>query len=75
MDTVLLKSNAGPFEFTRRVRISHENGNEYLAPQTYRFGFENGFRTAVPKQVWEELEHEYVDRKNQIRYKDILIEL
>lgn len=70
METVNLRSMAGPIEFTRRVMIRHESGNEYLAPVTYRF--DNGLKSAVPLGVWEELENEFIDHKNGIRYRDVL---
>ena len=72
METVNLRSIGGPVEFTRRVMIRHESGNEYLAPVTYRFSLDNGLRGAVPLGAWEELENEFIDSKNGIRYRDIL---
>lgn len=74
MDTVLLKSR-GPVEFTRRTMIRHESGNQYLAPVTYRFTFENDFKNAVPKTIWEELREEYLDRKQGLRYSEFFLEL
>ena len=74
MDTVILrtKSGVGPFEFTRRTIIKHETGNEYLTPMTYRFNFDNNFKTAVPKHIWEDIAEEFVDRKEGKRFRDIL---
>ena len=74
MDTVTLRTKAGvgAFEFTRRDMIKHESGNEYLAPLTFKFNFDNNFKTAVPKHIWEDVSLQYVDAKNGIRYCDIL---
>lgn len=52
--------------------IKHESGNEYLAPLTFKFNFDNNFKTAVPKHIWEDVSTQYVDAKNGIRYCDIL---
>jgi len=55
--------------------IKHENGNEYLAPVTFKFNFDNNFKTAVPKHIWDDLSMQYVDAKHGIRYCDILLPL
>ena len=44
----------------------------YSTPVLYRFDFDNDFKTAVPKQVWEDVRNLFVDAKNNIRYGDIL---
>lgn len=76
MDTVTLKSRGGPFEFTvRGWKVHPESKKKYYDKTVYGFSFDNDFRATVPKQTWEEIENGWVDRKNQIRYKDILIEL
>lgn len=72
MGTVTLRSIAGPFEFTRRTMLRHENGNKYLAPATFRFSFENNFTTAVPLDVWDDLSEQFADSKLGVRYRDIL---
>lgn len=73
MGQILLRSRVGPVEFTRRVMIKHESGNQYLAPQTYRFDLDNGFKNTVPSQVWDELQNEFLDRKANLKYREALI--
>lgn len=75
-DTVTLKSRVGPFEFrVRQFKTHPESKKQYYANVLYEFNFDNSFKATVPKQEWTKLENEFVDRKNNIRYKDILIEL
>ncbi len=68
METVRLKSRmwAGSFEFRRRE--TNEKG--FLTPRVYRFTPDTV--TEVPKYVWEELEDEYIDRKENIKYRQAL---
>jgi hypothetical protein len=76
MDTVTLKTKrgVGTFEFRRQTTVYHPvTGKPYNVPVTYGFNFENNFRTAVPKQVWEEIKGARVD-KNTL-YSDILYPL
>jgi hypothetical protein len=75
MDTVILKTKrgVGSFEFRRETKVMHpETKKVYSKPVLYRFDFDNDFKTAVPKQVWEDVRELFVDSKNRIRYSDIL---
>lgn len=70
---VHLKSRVGPVSFKRRTMVKHESGNEYLAPVEYSFTFENGFQCDVPKDVWEELRGEWLDRTANLKYSEALL--
>jgi len=73
MDTVTLrtKRGIGTFEFRRQTTVYHPvTGKAHNVPVTYSFNFENNFRTAVPKQIWEDIKSMRVD-KNTL-YSDIL---
>jgi len=61
-------------EFTRRTKVEHERGTSYEM-RTYRFSFDNDFRQSVPREVWESLEHEWLDRTHGLKYGEALIEL
>lgn len=71
---VMLHSRVGPMQFTRRTKINHDRGFTYET-RVFDFTFENGFKAPVPVDVWQDLEHEYVDRKHNIQYKDAFEEL
>lgn len=74
MDTVTLKTKrgVGSFEFRRETRVVHpESRKAYSMPVTYSFNFDNGFKTAVPKQVWEDVKEKSLDQYGT-RYCDIL---
>lgn len=74
MDTVILKTKrgVGAFEFRQETKMVHpESKKVYSAPMTYSFNFDNNFRTAVPKQVWENIKEKSID-KFGTRFCDIL---
>lgn len=73
MDTVTLrtKRGVGTFEFRRQTTVYHPvTGKPHNVPVTYSFNFDNNFKTAVPKQVWEDIRGMMVDKDT--RYCDIL---
>lgn len=72
VDSVKLRSRVGTVRFTRRTLLKHETGNTYLAPVEYVFDPTNGFTAEVGRDVWEDLEHEYLDRTAGLRYCDAL---
>lgn len=74
MDTVLLKTKrgVGAFEFRQSTKVIHpESRKEHTIPVTYSFNFDNNFKAAVPKQVWETIKENRID-KFGTRYCDIL---
>lgn len=74
MDTVLLKTKrgVGTFEFRRETKMVHpESRKVYSMPVTYSFNFDNNFKTAVPKDVWEDIRDKRIDQYGT-RYSDIL---
>jgi hypothetical protein len=72
---VTLKSRVGPVSFKDTVRQIHPDGGVTYERQEFRFDFDNDFRAAVPREIWERIEGEYLDRKTGLRYADALIEL
>jgi hypothetical protein len=74
MDTVTLKTKrgVGSFEFRRETKMIHpESRKVYSKPVTYSFNFDNGFKSDVPKEVWESIKGLGID-KYGTRYCDIL---
>jgi len=77
MDAVILKTKrgVGSFEFRRETKVVHpESHKVYSKPVVYSFNFDNGFKTAVPIEVWEDVKSRRID-KNGTRYSDILYAL
>lgn len=77
MDAVFLKTKrgVGSFEFRRETKVVHpESHKVYSKPVTYSFNFDNGFSTAVPKEVWEDIQNRPID-KYGTRYSDVLYAL
>jgi hypothetical protein len=69
METVLLKSKYGSTGFKRRTKVQYERGFTYEMKE-YPFSFDNDFKCSVPKEIWDELEYEWFDRKFGLKYKD-----
>lgn len=72
---VTLKSRVGPVSFKDTVRTIHPNGSQSYERREFRFDFDNDFKASVPRETWERIEHEWLDQKNGLQYKDALIEL
>lgn len=75
MSTVKLFSRVGPVEFSHRPVFNTPFGPQYGEVKRFHFSFENGFRMEIPLEVWESIEHEFIDRKNRITYKEAFVEL
>ncbi len=77
METVTLKSRVGPYgPITRTVQLKNSEGIvERYERVKYYWPLENDCRCVMPRQVWEELEHEYLDRQQRLQYKDAFLEL
>lgn len=74
MEQIVLKSRVGNVEFTRRFKGYHPiTGKMFYDVKTFKFDDQNGFKATVPKQVWEELENNWLGRDSGLRYKDALI--
>lgn len=65
----------GPVEFTRRTKILHESGRMTYDVKTFRFALDNDCRLAIPKEVWDDLRDEYLNKKHGLRYRDYITEL
>ena len=70
METVTLKSRIGPFTATYRPIVDGA-----YEKHVFDWCFDNDFRVAVPKQWWEEISPEFIDRTNNLRYKEAFLEL
>lgn len=73
MSVVRLKSKVGPFEVTRRVKTFDGPGG--YTKQTYCFSLEDDCRCTLPADYWDEIKDAYLDRQQNLRYRDAVKEL
>lgn len=73
---VLLKSRVGSHLVKRREQFRNNDGVvERYRYREFNWNFDNDFKCEMPREVWSELEHEFLDRRTNLRYKDAFIEL
>lgn len=70
-DKVLLKSRVGSLHLRRRVQDPLTGGRV----EDYDWGFDNDFQTEVPREWWEELKDQYLDKQAELRYRQALYPL
>lgn len=71
MDEVRVKSKVGNFNISRRTQHLTMDGT-IERYEMKRYDFSPDFITALPRQVWEELSEEYLDRNIGLRYREAL---
>ena len=69
---VTLKSRVGPVSFKDTVKLIHADGGVSYERREFRFDFDNDFRATVPREIWERIEGEFLDRTAGLRYGDAL---
>ena len=67
------KQSTGPLLIRRRVGVPTDPANYRI--EVYDWNFDNGFAQVLPVDYWESLKGEFVDRRNNLRYSDLLVEL
>lgn len=74
MEQVTLKSRVGPVTLMYRPIVETRLGP---MPDKIEFNFnqDNDFRVAVPKDWWEQIKDQHLDRNINLLYKEALIEL
>jgi len=72
METVTLKSRVGNFTATYRP-MEYDNRFGCEVPKKYVFEWnldKNDCRVSVPSVWWESVKDEYLDRKQDIKYRE-----
>jgi len=76
MKAVVLKSKVGPMVgWTAMRQFTDEYGNQRHKKTVYDFSTEKDCRETVPLDYWEEIRDEFYDRKEHIKYRDLVKEL
>jgi hypothetical protein len=68
-DTVRLKSTVGPLTIARRIQDSSGR----LSKEELHWNFDNDFKVVVPRDWWERIQDEYLDRTTGLQYRKALL--
>ena len=71
VDTVRLHSRVGVLHLTRRQELPSGEKTKI----EYNWDFDNSFTAEVPKDYWERLSDQYLDRANSLKYNEALLEI
>jgi len=75
MKQVTLKSRFGSTGFTVRKKIFQPDGSYFYDRLRITFDYANDCREKVPLESWEEVENQWFDRENNLKFKDAFIPL
>lgn len=74
METVTLKYRFGSFQVTWRP-MKNLDGIPRYEKHVFDWNLDNDSKCAVPLQWWETIQNEYVDRRDNLKYKEAFIPL